>query len=435
MSSTTVAGALALLEAGEITPVELLAQVLERLERTEPHARAYASLDLERAQADAERRGPGGALRGIPFGLKDVFEVAGRATSCGMTRTSRAPGVRDAAVLTAARQAGALLLGLQVTHELTAGLDEPPTRSTANPEYYAGGSSVGSAVSVAAGSSLFALGTDAAGSVRIPASANGVVGLKPTRGLLSRHGIARCATAPTIDNVGILAKTVEDVSLVLEAIRPGSTLRPDESGELRIGLLETRAPDEDPAVTTALDSAVATLTAQGATIVPVGFPDLSVAPGVTGAIFTAELALGNRAAYDADPSVFDPRLAELIRAGLAMSRAEVRRAHEARRAFAAGVESVMATHRLAALLLPTMPVPPPRLSDLDPARDLPRLTALTSPFNLSGHPAISVPGAVSADGLPLGIQLVGRRFDESTLLRIARDLSPSHTHQFESWSS
>ncbi|MFA3839531.1 amidase [Streptomyces aureus] len=421
------------LRTGELTATQLLVQVVSRIEATEPRAHAYASLDLDAAfaaAAEADRTPARGPLHGIPFGLKDVFAVRGMRTTCGQAGPDGEPSTVDAPVLTSLRRAGGVLLGLQVTHELTCGVDEPPTRDPAHPEHYAGGSSVGSAVSVAIGSSLFALGTDAAGSVRIPASATGIVGLKPTRGLLSRQGIARVATAPSIDHVGILARSVADVRIVLETLAPGSTRHGGASGPAlkgaRIGVLHHRDVGEDPEVTAAFATLVMRLVDLGATPVPVELAELTRAPSVTGTVFMTELAAGNRDLFRRAPASYHPAVADLIRAGLAVPRSDARQAHEERWSIAAAVETLLRTHRLDALALPTMPVPPPPLADLNPPTDLPRLTALTCPFNLSGHPALTIPSGTTRDGLPIGSQLVGRREDEATLLRIAQELSTAH---------
>lgn len=422
------------IQSGASTPSQLLAQVAERIATTEPAAHAYAETFLDDAFAQAavaDRTPVGGPLHGIPFGVKDVFEVRGRRTRCGMAHGSPAPGERDSEVVRGLRDAGGVLLGLHVTHELTCGVDEPATRNPCHPDRYAGGSSVGSAVSVAVGSSYFALGTDAAGSVRIPAAANGIVGLKPTRGALSRRGIVRAATAPTIDNVGILTRSVEDAGLVLRALVPTMApldLRPGLAG-IRIGMLTDPDLDLDPDVAAAVDTAVAELVGLGATAVRVRTAELARSAAVIGTIFTAELAAGNRERFEAERSSFDPKVADVVGGGLAVSRSDLLAAHAARRRVGVVVEELFHDHRLDVLVSSTMPVLPPPLTELDPARDLPLITAHTSPFNLSGHPAISVPAQPSRGGLPVGLQVVGRRGDEAHLLRIASQLTARDIHQ------
>lgn len=422
------------IQSGALTPSQLLAQVADRIATTEPVAHAFAETFLDdafAAAAVADRAPLGGPLHGIPFGAKDVFEVRGRRTRCGMAHGSPALGERDAEVVRGLRDAGAILLGLQVTHELTCGVDEPATRNPCHLDRYAGGSSVGSAVSVAVGSSYFALGTDAAGSVRLPAAATGIVGLKPTRGGLSRRGIVRAATAPTIDNVGIVTRSVEDVGLVLRALVPTMApldLRPGLAG-IRIGVLTDPDLALDPDVAAAVEVAMAEFVGLGAAAVPVWRAELAHAPSVIGTIFAAELAAGNSERFDAERSSFHPHVAEVVSGGLSVTRTDLIEAHAARRRIAGVVDELFDHYRLDVLVSSTMPILPPPLTELDPARDLPLLTALTSPFNLSGHPAISVPAQPGHEGLPVGLQIVGRRRDEAHLLRIASQLTARDIHQ------
>lgn len=417
------------IRAGELTATGLLESVVDRLRATEPAARAWADLGLDeayQAARAADRTRPTLPLHGIPFGVKDVFEVRGRVTTCGRAHGPAPVGLRDARVVASLRAAGAIVVGMQVTHELTCGVDEPPTRNPERPGHYAGGSSVGSAVSVACGSSYFSVGTDAAGSVRIPASANGVFGLKPTRGLLSTEGVVRSATAPTLDNVGLLAGSAEDLGLVLDAVAPRPARQPVRLGSARIGVVVNRGRLEDPAVTTALEGALTDLAAAGAAVLPVRLAELRQAAAVTGTLFVAELADANHQAVAESPGAFHPEVAAVVRRGLAVSRQDRAAAHFARRRMAAFVEGLFRTERLDAVLLPTMPILPPLLAELDPAVDLARLTALTCAFNLSGHPAISLPAPSPAGAPPIGLQLVGRRNDDASLLRLAADFAALH---------
>lgn len=410
-----------LLDAGEVSATELLEHVIGRVEATEPQVHAYASLDLDRARrdaAEADRSKVRGRLHGIPFGVKDVFAVAGDRTGCGSRALADHVTRSDAAVVRALRAAGAVLVGKTVTHELTCGVDEPPTRNPHDPARYPGGSSVGSAVSVAVGSALFAIGTDAAGSVRIPASANGIVGLKPTRGLLDTAGIVRAATAPSIDHVGILARTVEDATTVLEALAPQ---QPDRTeGDVRgtrIGV--PRFDDVDPEVAELVDTAVADLAASGAHPVPVDVAEMHEAPIAVATYFAAELAAGNRDLWRRRRDDYHPAVRDLLAGGFATTEAELRAARETRERVGAALSTTVARHRLDALLSPTMPVVPPALADLDPAVHMARIVACTCPFNLTGQPAVSVPCGVTAAGVPVGLQVAGPARGESTVLRIA----------------
>ncbi|RYE42300.1 MAG: amidase [Hyphomicrobiales bacterium] len=427
--SPTIHTASALLRSGRVCAVELLEHVIGRIEETEPHVHAYVSHDLDQARrdaADADRTPPRGPLHGIPFGVKDVFAVAGGRTRCGSQALADHVTERDATVVAALRAAGAVLVGKHVTHELTCGVDEPPTRNPHAWNHYAGGSSVGSGVSVAAGSSLFALGTDAAGSVRIPASATGVVGFKPTHGLLSTEGIVRASTAPSIDHAGILARTVEDVGLVLEGLAPG-TIGPIGHGVrgMRLGVLQFGGDrDADPEVTALFDRALDRLAGLGACLVPVDIPELRDAPDVVATYFATELAEGNRLLFAQRQADYHPAVRQLITAGLRIPEHTRKAARTLRTRITAAVANAFLQEQLDALVSPTMSRPPPRLDDLNPDADLPRIVAHTCPFNLTGQPAISVPCGVTAAGLPVGLQIAGRQHDETTVLTIAAAYSP-----------
>ena len=215
VDALTVRSASAELEAGSLSSVELVEAVLARLAETEPLHHAYVTVTAEQAltaacRADDERaagrsRGP---LHGIPFAVKDVFFTHDAPTEAGSRIFAGFRASEDAVCVRALREAGGILLGKLVTHEFCCGQDVPPTRNAWNATHYPGGSSAGAGVAVALGSALAALGTDAGGSVRKPAALNGVVGLKPTFGLLSRDGVVLLAAS--LDHVGIVTRTVED---------------------------------------------------------------------------------------------------------------------------------------------------------------------------------------------------------------------------------
>ncbi|TMD33466.1 MAG: amidase, partial [Chloroflexi bacterium] len=200
--------------------VELLDATLERLRATEPAVHAYVRLMEDSARDQAARadreiagrrwRGP---LHGIPVGVKDLCYTAGTATGAGSKVMEGFVPEHDATVVTRLKEGGAVIVGKTVTHEFAYGQDIPPTRNPWNTECYPGGSSAGSGVAVAVGSAFAAVGTDTGGSIRVPASVNGVVGLKPTYGRVSRYGVF--PMSPTLDTVGPLTRTAEDCALML----------------------------------------------------------------------------------------------------------------------------------------------------------------------------------------------------------------------------
>ena len=235
---------------GKLTSVELTTRVLEQAHLTEGtlHAFTYLAEDeaLEAAaRADAElgrgeRRGP---LHGVPFGTKDVLATAGMPTEAGSGVLQGFVPDEDAGVVARLREAGAVLVGKLATQEFAAGQNVPPTRCAWNPSHWPGGSSAGSGVSVAVGSATFALGSDAGGSVRLPASLNSVVGLKPTYGRVSRRGVVPSGTS-TLDCVGPLTLTVGDAGLVLEAI---AGFDPGDPGSIDAARFDARDLDRvDP---------------------------------------------------------------------------------------------------------------------------------------------------------------------------------------------
>src|SRR4051812_5913867 len=225
MTRLSIAEASTGIRNGELSPVELTERVLARIAATEPIIHAFVSVLADEARAEARKaeqelrsgydRGP---LQGIPIAVKDIIDIEGLPTRCGSeSRAGAAPATADARVVRRLREAGAVIVGKTVTHEFAAGVSSPPARNPWDPTRIPGGSSGGSGASVAAGSSFAALGSDTAGSIRVPAALNGVVGLKPTYGRVSREGVFPLSWS--LDTVGPLARSAEDAYLVFEAIR------------------------------------------------------------------------------------------------------------------------------------------------------------------------------------------------------------------------
>ena len=208
-----------LIAACELAPSELVASALERLAAVEPLLHAFVSVDAERALSEARAKDsePGGPLRGIPLVVKDIFDLAGTPTGCGSAAyAGAAPAANDAPAVTRLRAAGAIVLGKTTTHELACGVYTPPTRNPWDLDRSPGGSSGGSSAAVAAGAAMGAIGSDTGGSIRIPASHCGLVGVKPTYGRVSRAG--GLVLSWSLDHVGPLARTVEDAALLLAVL-------------------------------------------------------------------------------------------------------------------------------------------------------------------------------------------------------------------------
>ena len=442
--------------------VARLERALRRLDETEPLVHAYVDVDRDGAAAAAERiddAGSGGALAGRPFGVKEVISVAGFAAAGGSAAFADHVADHDATVVDRLRHAGAVLVGTQVSHELTCGLDEPPTRNPWALDSYPGGSSAGGGASVAVGSAAFALGTDAAGSVRIPAAMTGVVGLKPTAGLVSTYGVVRHATAPAIDNVGILARSVADVSAVLAVVagpdpadaatlwRPGETrsIPPTGADGLRGGMrlgalgyatraaLDARTPPE-PDVWRAFDAACDDLRRLGFEIVPVEVPALASAPDAIVTLFSTELAAAHRRYVEVRSADYHPAVHGMLLQALAAPQSQVAEAVRFRGGLRSEILGAFADARLDALVMPTTPRVAMPLASFDPATELGTLIPYTCPFNLTGQPAVSVPCGFSASGLPIGLQFVGAPFEDSAVLAVAAAYQSAtrwHEHQPE----
>lgn len=440
-----LAAASARIAAGELSPVELTEAYLARIAAVDPGIRAYVTLTAARARADARRaadelvRGRHrGALHGIPIGLKDLVDTAGIRTTAGsILHTGRVPE-RDATVAARLRAAGTVLLGKHATHEFAWGGTTTNVHfgATHNPHrrgHIPGGSSGGSAASIAAGTSLGSIGTDTCGSVRIPAALSGCVGLKPTYGRVSLYGIE--PLAPSLDHVGPLARTVRDVTLLFRAIlgadpadprtADAGTFGDEETGEdlsgLRVGVLGGWFTDVlDPAVAAAVGRAVGTLADLGCEVREVVPPDFGPLVAEVFTIVHAEAVPHHAANFARAPELFGPELRYLL--GRPVDAAAVAAAR--RRTAAAAAWLVGALAEVDVLVSATVPAPAPEIGpdhvvvggvELHIER---MLTRLTSVFDVAGLPALSVPCGVSAAGLPIGLQIVGRAYEEGRVLRV-----------------
>lgn len=434
--------------------------MLRRLHQTEPLIHAYVHVDRAGAAAaarlvdDGEMSGP---LAGRPFAVKEVISVAGLPAAGGSPAFGAHVADFDATVVERLRSAGAVFVGTQVSHELTCGLDEPPTRNPWALDSYPGGSSAGGGASVAVGSAMFALGTDAAGSVRIPAAMTGVVGHKPTAGLVSSSGVVPHATAPSIDDVGILARSVMEVSEILgviagpdpadaatlwESTTAGAAASPGRAGGLvgrRLGLLGdgTRASLDArtaPAreVWSSFDAACEVLRSLGAVLVPVEIPALHRAPDAIFTLFATELAAAHRHLLEGRAADYHPGVLEMLMGALSIPQSQVAEAVGFRGGLRGEVLGAFADARLDALVTPTTPRVAMPLASFDPATELGTLIPYTCPFNLTGHPAVSVPCGFTASGLPVGLQLVGAPFHDAALLEVAAAYEQATTwHTYE----
>ena len=441
LSATEIAQAYA---ARTLTPVKLLSDLLGRIETLDSKLNAFIRLDAEAAMQQARiaeqeiaagrRRGP---LHGIPVGIKDIIDVAGLPTTCHSKILLDNVATADAAVVQRLRAAGAIIIGKLSTHEFAIGgpsfdLPFPPARNPWNPEHHPGGSSSGSGVGVAAGLFPLALGTDTGGSVRNPASACGIVGLKPTYGLVSRRGVFPLSY--TLDHVGPLTRTVADTALLLQAIAghdpadPGSTAAPLSNFAallghgvrgLRIGFV-SHFHEQDltahPEVAAALREVVRVLRAEGAQVDTVTLPTLTEFAGINRVILCSEAWSIHAPWLRQRPGDYGQLARRRLLPGAFITAGDYVGAQRRRTQVIAAVEDTLRDYDV--LLCASSMDPSSRLDDAQAtAHTYPRQAR--TPFNVTGHPAVAMMAGLSRAGLPVSVQFVGRYFDDATVLRVA----------------
>jgi aspartyl-tRNA(Asn)/glutamyl-tRNA(Gln) amidotransferase subunit A len=445
--SLTIGQASNYLRRKELSASELLSATLERIESTEPVIHAYAHVMADQARRTAAAldediqhgiwRGP---LHGIPLALKDVIFTADAPTEAGSRALEGYRPGRDATAVARLRGAGAVIVGKTVTHEFAYGQNAPPTRNAWDPQRVPGSSSAGSAVAVAALSAFGALGTDTGGSVRAPASLNGVVGLKPTYGRVSRYGVV--PLSPSLDTVGVLARSARDCAVILSVVAGFDPLDVTSLSEavpnydadiqlgvrgLRLGLLSqlTEHPSVTTDVRTAVGRAIEKLKELGAVVVPVNLPNLDRAAAIGMTISMVDAAASHERLLPARLSSYEAGTRVMIEAGRLVSGLSYVRALRMRSRIIANVKEAFAGQALDALVSPSLPCAAPRMGEL--RADMIEggehsLTAfLRHQFiaNVVGIPAISVPCGFSSDNLPIGLQLMAKPLHDETLFRVA----------------
>ncbi|RJQ77089.1 Asp-tRNA(Asn)/Glu-tRNA(Gln) amidotransferase GatCAB subunit A [Pseudonocardiaceae bacterium YIM PH 21723] len=453
LSLTAAAAAIA---ARELSPVELTESVLGRIEETEPPLNAYVTVTGDRARAEATRaeqeiaagdhRGP---LHGIPMALKDLIDVAGLPTTASSRVRAGHRAERDSVLTERLAAAGSVLLGKVHTHEFAYGLITAQTRNAVDQGRIAGGSSGGSAVAVAAGSAMFSLGTDTGGSIRVPSAFNGVVGLKPTYGLVPRHGVIPLSWST--DHVGPIARTVADAGLVLGAIAghdprdPGSVpgtggdyavdAEPDLTG-LRIGVPVNYYFDRvRPEVEAAVRAAITRLESLGAHAVEVRIPQERHIAGTLWSLVAPEATAVHERTLRTDPDAYGADVRTFLEAGALIPAVDHIRGQRMRELMKRDWAELLETVDVIAAPSTPITAPPPDALTLEwPDGSTEDYTAavvrLSAPANLTGLPALSLPVGADADGLPIGMQLLGRPLEERTLLRAGHAFELSH-HRVE----
>ena len=442
------------LRTGIITPTELLADTLDSIDQLDSDIQAFVTVMRDQAYEEAEKaeneqrnglfRSP---LHGVPIAIKDLIAVKNVRMTAGSKVLAEYVPQEDATVVEQLRRAGAVIVGKTNTHEFAYGTYSPPTRNPWNLLHIAGGSSGGSAASVAAGMCPGAIGSDTGGSIRIPSACCGVTGLKPTYGRVSTYGVIPLSWS--LDHVGPIARSAEDCALLFDAIAsydprdpnsvsgpPGkasATLIDGAEGRDPLSLqgIKLGIPSEsfvvslDPEVRAAWHSALLVLQEEGAELV-----DLELQPPILDTYRTIQMPEASlthmaRGWLTERLDAYTERTRSRLLQGQTIPAVDYLRAQQQRRAFSSSLRSSM--QGINALVLPTLPILAIRLEQADTdilidgvtENATAALLRLTMPFNLSGLPAISLPCGFSSGGLPIGLQIVGKPFEESMILRIA----------------
>ena len=438
-----------LIESRQISPVELTRGHLDRIERTDPVLNAFITLlgeealesaeSAEREIANGEYRGP---LHGIPVGLKDLYYTKGIRTTVGTKILRDFVPEYDAAVTERFADAGAILMGKLQMHEFALGATsvnphDGPARNPWNPDRITGGSSGGSGAAVAAGQCMAALGSDTGGSIRIPGALCGIVGLKPTFGRISRHGVYPLSWS--LDTVGPMTRAVRDSAIVLNALAghdprdPSSANVPTEDftdgieggiSGLRIGIPDDFFYDViSPEVAEAVCRAAGVLADLGAEVERCSIPALNHALGISSAILVTEAAETVFDKLRDRPQDIGADVRARLRLGAVTPAVDYIKAQRARSAYNAQLDEAMQRYDL--LLAPSVAVGATGIDqefvEIAGSQEnaLSLMSRLTRPFNLTGQPTISVPCGFTDEGMPIGMQLAGRQWREATVLRAA----------------
>ena len=432
MHDLTITQAAEAIRMGKVSAVELMEALLSRSRLLDPRLRVWETLDedgaLEAArcaQAEIESAGPKGPLHGVPIGIKDIFNTKGVRTASGSPIYDDYVPDFDSTAVARLRDAGAVIMGKAVTTEF-ASFDPSPTRNPWNAEHTPGGSSSGSAAGVAARLFPAALGSQTSGSVLRPASYNGVVGVKPTFGRISRYGVTPVAWS--LDTVGYFTRTVQDAAIMLDALAGRDGLDRSSSAEPvakypeaaanassapRLGVVRSfffdYADDETVAHT---EEVLQRLSGAGASLEDASpSTDFDVLLAAHRTTMNVESAVTRGEDYQSRPHDFSPNVRSSVEWGLLVPATAYIQAQRHRAAFRREVAGLAS--QFDALLTPTTPSPAPR--DLTTTGD----ASFQAPWTTAGLPTISIPSGLSASGLPFGIQLVAAPFAEAGLISAA----------------
>lgn len=433
LSSLTIQQAATLLQSGQVSCVQLVQELLQRIDELEPTFHAWVTVDHQGALAQAQQldeefatAGPRGALHGIPLGCKDLFYTSGmKTTACSPLYVDFVPA-SDATVVSRLKQAGAVILGKTMCTEFAVN-DPAPTVHAWHPAHTPGGSSSGSAVAVAM-RMCFATGdTQTAGDILRPAAYNGVMGLKPTYGRVSRAGVIPVAWS--LDTVGVTTRSVEDMALLLHVLAgsdsydpsAASVPVPDYVAALaslpvvpRLGLVRQYFYEQaDPEVRAHTDQVAETLQRAGAQVEEITLPeDLSFLHVAHRILVSAECAAYHQELFSAYPEHYGPKIRQFIEAGMLTPVVPYLQAQRLRSQWRVALQEVF--QRVDVLLTPATPsaAPADRSTTGQPVFQI--------PWTLCGFPSLSLPSGLNANQLPLGVQLVAAPWQEERLLAAAK---------------
>jgi aspartyl-tRNA(Asn)/glutamyl-tRNA(Gln) amidotransferase subunit A len=445
------------IHSGVITPSELVAETFERIDELDGEIQAFVTLMRDQAYKDAEQaerelrtglyRSP---LHGIPVAIKDLVAVKGVRTTAGSKVLADNISQEDATVVELLRKAGAIIIGKTWTYEFAYGPYCPPTRNPWNHNRTTGGSSGGSAAAVATGMCLGAIGSDTGGSIRIPSACCGVTGLKPTYGRVSCYGVIPLSWS--LDHVGPIARSAEDCAILFDAIAgydprdpnsvSGPPIAPSRHTATLIGGAEGRSslslqglklgiPQEsfyaplDPEVRSVWRAALRVLEEEGAVLVDVELMRPTMELYRTVQKPEATLAHVQKGWFPEKQNLYSELVFERLVEGQAITAVDYLRAQQERRIFSSSLRAVM--QQVDAIVLPTLPVAAIPLEKVTQDIEIDggmqnagtAFLRLTMPFNLAGVPAVSLPCGFTTDGLPIGLQIAGKPFEEATVLRVA----------------
>ncbi len=443
----SLAEAARLIEKREVSPLDLTDACIARAEALDDTLHAYLTMTFETARQEAKAAGEEiaagrcrGPLHGIPFAVKDLYDTAGVLTTYGSRVTEHNVPTEDARTVELLKQAGVVMLGKLNLHEWAMGgtnISEyyPTPRNPWDTERITGGSSGGSGAALAAGYCYGSLGTDTRGSIRIPATHNSITGIKATWGRVSIRGIAPLNWS--LDHSGPMARTAEDCALILNVIAGyderdptsadmpvpdyAASLTPQRLDGVRVGVPRNFFFDPDvvePVMVTTTRTAGEVFASLGAEVVDVDFPE-GIEFQLNSAFF-AEASWAHESRFKEHPEMYATTIRQRLANSTGISGVDYVRdrwrqleAQQAMRHLLRDIDLI---------LTPTSPILPPKIAEVDtsPTSTLnPLLLRHTSPFNITANPAISLPGGFSEDGLPIGVQLAGRWWEEGLVLRAA----------------